>query len=367
MSVRFYPVEEITDPLRVSIGLSGGSGTGKTFTALLIAAGMADEMTGERGARFGVADTENKRALHYKSTFPQMMHHDMRAVDDSGNMLGFGPQRWIDVIDAVEDAGLPVAVLDSFSHEWEGVGGILDMHATTLQRLTGGNDALADKRSQLAWAEVKPQHRRLVDRIVRANCNIIVCTRAKPVMQTGFGANAKNARKTKTRREDVPWDPASDGDLMFEMTAMMILDPSAPGCPVHQIKCADQFKGLFDPRRPMDRETGRAMAKWAKGAEDAQRAKEAMDKAREFARKGKEEFVRWWNSDDGKNARHMVNPIIGELQGIVAQADELAQRNPNDPFDGMGPTKEQLEAEAEKARKDFEAERERELAEAGKE
>ena len=63
--------------------------------------------------------------------------------------------------------------------------------------------------------------------------------------------SGRNARKTKTRRADVPWDVAGDGDLLFEMTAMMMLDPAAPGCPVHQIKCADQFRALFDPRRPM--------------------------------------------------------------------------------------------------------------------
>ncbi len=48
-------------------------------------------------------------------------------------------------------------------------------------------------------------------------------TRAKPVMQKGFGANAENARPTKTRRKDVPWDPAADGDLLFEIEAVVAL------------------------------------------------------------------------------------------------------------------------------------------------
>lgn len=334
--IRFLSVAELNDPLTLAIGLSGGSGTGKTYSALLMARGIAETMTGKPGAPIGYVDTENRRALHYKQAFPEMMHFDMQAVDDAGNMIGFGPERWIQVIDAAEAAQLPVVVIDSFSHAWEGVGGVLDLHAQTLDRLTGGKDDLKDKRSQLAWAEVKPRYRRLIDRIVRAKCSMIICTRAKPVMQKGFGSNATNARPTKTRREDVPWDPASDGDLMFEMTTMVILDPKAPGCPVHQIKVADQFKGLLDARRPMGVETGRAMAEWAKGQGNAQRQKEILDRARSEARKGAEAFRTFWNSDEGKEHRALLRTILDECQGLAQEADAAAAQNDDDPF-GLPP------------------------------
>ena len=330
--IRFIPVTEINDPLTLSIGLSGGSGTGKTYTALLMARGIAETVADKKGAPIGYVDTENRRALHYKAAFPEMRHFDFKAVDDAGNLVGFGPERWIEVIDAAEAAELPVLILDSFSHAWEGVGGVLDLHATTLERLTGGKSELADKRSQLAWAEVKPRYRRLIDRIVRAKTNIIICTRAKPVMQSGFGNNAKNARKTKTRREDVPWDPASDGDLMFEMTTMVILDPSAPGCPVHQIKVADQFKTLLDPRQPMGVDTGRSMAEWAKGQGDAQKQKEILDHARTQARHGTAVFTQWWNSDEGKDARPVARTILDDLKALCAAADRDASVDDDNPF-----------------------------------
>lgn len=330
MTIRFIPVTEINDPLTLSIGLSGGSGTGKTYSALLMARGIAETVTGRPGAPIGYVDTENRRALHYKQAFPEMMHFDFQAVDESGNVVGFGPERWIEVIDAAEAAGLPVVILDSFSHAWEGVGGVLDLHATTLDRLTRGDDSKKDARSQLAWAEVKPRYRRLIDRIVRAKTNIIICTRAKPVMQDF--KTGKNARKTKTRRADVPWDPAADGDLMFEMTTMVILDPAAPGCPVHQIKVADQFKGLLDPRRPMGVETGRAMAEWAKGQGNAQKQKEILDLARAEARKGKEAFQAFWTSDEGAPHRALIKTIIDECQRLAAEADAAAQQADDDPF-----------------------------------
>ena len=342
--IRFTPVAEITDPLNIAIGLSGGSGTGKTYTALLIARGIAETVTGKAGAPIGYVDTENRRALHYKAKFPEMHHFDFTALDDAGNVVGFGPERWIAIIDAAEAAGLPVLILDSFSHAWEGIGGVLDMHAMVLdglvqqaeKRANGKYDVDPAKYSQLAWAEVKPRYRRLVDRIVRAKTNIIICTRAKPVMQQGFGDKAKNARNTKTRRSDIPWDPASDGDLMFEMTAMVILDPSAPGKPVYQVKVADQFKNVFDRREVMGVDTGRALAKWALTQGIDQTAKDAMDKARKEAGNGTKAFVEYWNSDEGKQRREVLRPIIAELQKIAADADASRDELGDDPFSNSG-------------------------------
>jgi hypothetical protein len=300
-------------------------------------------MTGKKGAPIGYVDTEGKRALHYKSAFPEICHYDFEAIDANGELIGFPPERWIEVIDAAEAAEMPVLIIDSFSHGWEGVGGVLDMHAHALDRLVREAEARNQrynnttpvdpgKYSQLAWAEVKPRYRRLIDRIVRAKTNIIICTRAKPVMQQGFGDKAKNARTTKTRRQDVPWDPASDGDLMFELTAMVILDPSAPGCPVYQIKVADQFKGLFDPRKPMTEETGFAMGDWAKGQGGAQRQKDTMDLAREKARAGTAAFTDWWQSEEGKDARPVVRPIMDEIQALCRIADEVASVSDDMPF-----------------------------------
>lgn len=343
-AIRFLPVNQITDPLPLSIGLSGGSGTGKTFSALRLARGIAQEITGEKDANFGLADTENLRGLHYRAAFPEMVHYDFSALNDAGEVEGFTIGRWIEMIDAAEHAKLPVVVIDSFSHGWSGVGGVLEMHERTLedmyqdakQRAEAANSRYPverDKFNMLAWAKVKPQYRRLVDRIIRAKTNFIICTRAKPVMQKGFGDKAKNAFKTKTRRDDIPWNPETDSDLMFELAAMVILDPSDPGCPVHQIKVADQFKNIFDPKKPITEETGRAMARWAKGNGDAQRQKDLMDLARNQARLGKDCFTAWWQSDEGLQCRSYVRPIMEELKSLAQAADEQAVSSfGNDPF-----------------------------------
>lgn len=337
MSIRFIPVTEMNDTLTLSIGISGASGTGKTYTALLIARGIAEVIAGRKGAPIGFVDTENRRALHYRQDFPEMMHFDFSAVDVDGKMIGFPPERWIEVIDAAEAEKLPVLILDSASHAWEGVNGVLELHAFELDRLVKEAEARANgkytvdpaKFSQLAWAAVKPRYRRLIDRIVRAKCHLIICTRAKPVMQDF--KSKRNARPTKTRRADVPWDPATDSDTIFELTTMVILDPSAPGCPVHRIKVADQFKALLDPRRPMDENTGRRMAEWAMGGGDGRDQKAALDEARTEARKGTDAFRSWWQKNPDRRA--VANTILSELQTLAAEADADARQSASDdPF-----------------------------------
>ena len=349
MNMRFVPVTQITDPINLSIGISGASGTGKTYTALLMARGIAEVVTGKKGGTIGYIDTENRRALHYREEFPEMAHLDFKAVDDDGNMLGFGPERWIEAIDAADAADLPVVILDSLSHSWEGVGGILDMQAEEMDRLTQEAESKANGRytvdpakfSEQAWIRPKARYRRLVDRIVRAKTNVIICNRAKPVRQVGFGDNAKNARRTKLRRDDVPWDISGDANMIFEMVVSVILDPSAPGCPVHRIKVADQFKGLFDPRKPMSAATGRAMAEWSRGRGSAQQEKELMDAARAKARAGAAAMREFWAGLDAAK-QGVLRTILAELQETAENADR-ASREDDDPF-AAGPTPEQLAA-----------------------
>lgn len=358
MSVRFIPVSEITDPMSIAIGLSGGSSTGKTWSAMRIARGIS-EAIGGKGAPFIYADTENRRALHYAEAFPEMLHHDMGTVNEAGEMVGFTTERWIEVIDAADAAGVPAMVIDSFSHSWEGVGGHLDDQAAELDRLVSEAEARANgkyhvdpaKFSEKAWIAPKQRYRRLTDRIVRAKTNIIICNRAKAVRQTGFGQNAKNARVTKLRRDDIPWDISGDASLIFEMLVQIILDPSAPGCPVHQVKVPDQFKALFDPRRPMSEETGRALAEWSMRRGNGAAEKKLLDEARAAARKGRDDLQALW-AGMSKEDRSVVHTIMeSELRPLAIQADEQKVAGDDNLFpddDDRTPTPEEIErAEAE--------------------
>lgn len=324
MLYSFKPAVEDDAPLNVSIAIGGGSGTGKTYSAMLLASGLAGKKP------FAYADTENRRAIHYRGDFPSMHHLDFSPEVD-GQMVGYPPERWIEVLDAAEGHGYPVVILDSFSHAWEGIGGVLEQHAQVVERMTAaaesrGRQVNADNFNMLAWAEVKPRYRRLIDRIIRAKCHTIICMRAKPVVQKydKRAGGLVNMKETKLRRADLPWDIAADRDLIFEMTVAMLMTPEHPGVPV-PLKCADQFKHLFQNGQPVGVGVGEEMAAWSLG--DAENHKVMLDRARAEARKGRAAIDVFWKSLS-RPERAIVNTIMDELKGLAARAEEVEDEDP---------------------------------------
>src|ERR1700677_907425 len=104
------------------IGLAGGTGSGKTFTAMTLAKGIAGTKP------FALIDTEAGRAKHYADRF-LFDHGDLKPP--------FRPERYAEAILAADAAHYPVIVVDSCSHEWAGEGGILDWQEEELDRMAG--------------------------------------------------------------------------------------------------------------------------------------------------------------------------------------------------------------------------------------
>lgn len=60
---------------------------------------------------------------------------------------------------------------------------------------------------------------------------------------------------------------------------------------------------------------------------------EALDLAKEHAAKGKDAFLRWYNSDEGKSLRDLIKPHMNDLKALCETADATA-----DPFDNPDET-----------------------------
>lgn len=76
---------------------------------------------------------------------------------------------------------------------------------------------------------------------------------------------------------------------------------------------------------------------------EAPSADDVMNIARSHAKKGKERFVQWWNSEEGKASRAVATPIMAELQELVAKADAAIDE---DPF-GLPPSDDDAKPSAE--------------------
>lgn len=112
MSDDFLPADSITDRHGCFVALVGGTNSGKTFSAMRLARGIA----GPEG-KIAVLDTEGGRTLHLKQDFA----FDVRVLEPPHR-----PERYLEAARRAQAAGYACLVIDSFTAAWRGVGGVLD-------------------------------------------------------------------------------------------------------------------------------------------------------------------------------------------------------------------------------------------------
>ncbi len=139
--------------VKIKMALQGPSGSGKTKSALLIAYGLCGSWS-----KIAVIDSENRSADLYA---------DLGDYQVLPLQAPFTPERYVQAMNVCLKAGIQVIILDSVSHEWEGVGGILETHSAML-----GN-------SFTNWAKLTPRHNAFVQAILQADAHVIGTIRAK--------------------------------------------------------------------------------------------------------------------------------------------------------------------------------------------
>jgi hypothetical protein len=259
VTFEFRPAVRENVPLL--IGLAGGTGSGKTFSALRLARGIA------KGEPFAIVDTENGRAKHYADLFPEMRHGEIKAP--------FRPDKYAEAITAGA-LQFPVVVVDSASHEWAGDGGCLDWH----DELMGGDQ----KKNLSAWIEPKRHHKRLVTRLLQLpDTHVILCFRAEPKVEA-IRENGQTRIVPKASLTGLDgWLPISEKMLPYELTASFLLMADNPGVP-KPIKLQEQLKSFFPLDQTISEDAGARLAAWAAGSNTGPQGPTADDaKAREHA------------------------------------------------------------------------------------
>lgn len=232
------------------INLIGGTGSGKTFTALRLASGISGDKP------FALIDTENRRGLHYADLFN--FHHAELTPP-------FRPDAYADAVMAADKAGYPVIVIDSGSHVWAGEGGVLDWQEEELTRMAGDDYGKRERSKMAAWIKPKTAHKRMVQKLLQVKAHIILCLRAEEKIEMVKGSNGKlEIRQKESLTGKDGWIPICDKNLPFEATCSFLLLANEPGKP-HPIKLQEQHKNIFVPGKLIDEEAGKRLAAWANG------------------------------------------------------------------------------------------------------
>lgn len=138
--------------VKLKMGIAGPTGSGKTYSALLLARGLTDDWD-----KIAVIDTENGSADLYS----HLGSYGVLPLSPP-----FEPEKYAKALAVCVKEGAEVVIIDSMSQEWAGDGGVLDY-----QSKLGGR--FQD------WAKATPRHRAFIDAILQAPVHVICCSRVK--------------------------------------------------------------------------------------------------------------------------------------------------------------------------------------------
>jgi len=219
---QFHKAERKKGKLR--LGIAGPAGSGKTYSALLIAFGL--------GGRVAMIDTERGSGELYDH---------LGAYDACTIEAPFEPRKYVEAIHAAEDLGYETIIIDSLSHAWVGQGGLLDVHGH-----------IADKtgNSWSAWRQVTPKHNELVDAMLQSRCHVIAAMRSK-MEYTQVEENGKKQVKK------LGMSPIQRDGMEYEFTVFIDLDHH------HTATATKDRTTLFDGQYFVPTvETGKTLLAW---------------------------------------------------------------------------------------------------------
>jgi len=220
---------------KIKLSISGSSGSGKTFSALLLAYGICGDWN-----KIAVLDSENYSASLY-------------AHLGSFNVINlqepFTPEQYIDAIHICEQSGIEVIIIDSISHEWNGKGGCLEIHEKETAKMKIPN-------SFTAWAAVTPRHQSFIDAIVQSRAHIVCCMRSK----TEYILTERNGRQVPQK---VGMAPITRDGFEFEVSIHFELDQQ------HKAFCSKDRTGLFTQNNPfiISQQTGKQIIDWCQSGD----------------------------------------------------------------------------------------------------
>lgn len=308
MSFSFRPAAR--ENVGLLIGLAGASGSGKTYTAMRLATGIAGDKP------FAVIDTEAGRAKHYADQF-RFDHGDLAPP--------FRPDAYAEAIIAADKAGYPVIVVDSTSHVWAGDGGVLDWQEEELTRMAGDDWKKREAVKMAAWIKPKLAHKHMVAKLLQVRAHLILCFRAEEKIEMIRGDDGKMKIVPKQSPTGLAgWIPICEKNLPYELTASFLLTADAPGVP-KPIKLQEQHRPLFPLDTPITEESGRLIAEWAAGAKN-ESTDDALIRLRGVALEGYAALRAAW-SKLPEATQNALRPQLDSLKAAAQKVDrEVTER-----------------------------------------
>ena len=208
--------------------LTGPSGSGKSYSALRLAKGIANKC----GSDIAYIGTESSRDLFYANEF----EYDLLQLTEP-----FTIDKYVAAIDEAVAGGYKVLIVDSLSHEW--------IYLNDVHDKMPGN-------SFTNWGKLKPKHNAFMEKILMSPIHIIGTARGKDT----WTLEDKNGKQVPKK---VGLGAQQDKDISYNYTVSFVIDQDT-----HIAHADKDNTHLFDGRYEMLTEKdGEALYDWANTGE----------------------------------------------------------------------------------------------------
>ena len=208
--------------------LSGASGSGKSYSALKVATGIAKEC----GSGIAYIGTEGSRNKYYADEFD----YDLLELEEP-----FECEKYIEAIDAAVEAGYKVLIIDSMTHEWKWLNDVHD-------KMPGN--------SFTNWGKLKPRHHKFMDKVLNSPIHIIATARGKD----DWVLEDKNGKQVPKK---VGMGQQQDKDISYEYTVSLMIAQDT-----HVASADKDNTKLFDGRfEVLTEKDGVRLYEWANKGE----------------------------------------------------------------------------------------------------
>ena len=274
--------------VKALIWLSGLSGSGKTMSAMEIAAGLSGDLP------FYLIDTEARKSEYYVDEYRVEM-------DELGPP--FTPERYVEMVTAAAKRGFPAVIVDSLSDEHESEGGLIE---------------IAEKDNDM-WRKAKRRHKKMLYDMLHCGAHVI-CT-VRSVSKTEMVDDPD--RKGKKKLIDKGVEPVTEKGTMYKFDIRLDLDDANPGMIDYKRpkKIMDPFLPIFRDGQRINREIGDQLRLWSSGEPDDPPNVELWRDARAVANDGKE-ALRQFSVQLTDEQRRNLRPIGAELNATARKSDE---------------------------------------------
>jgi|GEM_PF-1371503 len=286
---------------KAKIAITGPAGSGKTFSALLLAYGLVG-----KDGRCAVIDTENNSASLYIDKF------DGWAYDVSQMSPPYTIEKYLADIKLAVDEKYDCLIIDSASHAWAGQGGLLERKEQLDSR--GGS-------SFNNWGQITKLQEKFKSWILHAPIHIIVTMRSKQeyVIETND--------KGKSVPRKVGLAPVQREGIEYEFTTVFDIGMD------HQFIVSKDRTGLFDGKIDfVSKDTGALIRDWLyKGPVENQTNPDDLDKALEQdppSQSEPEEFIKARERRQALEKEIVAGDLVSETpkKEIKNFADDIAQK-----------------------------------------